>query len=555
MSAILERYRLAASRFLQSAVVIDDRAALVPEDDEVVPDVIADPRPRPTEVDKEEEKAQAQLGAEDEERAVKQGETEENRLDARVLLDEFASLGMVCGVLRPGTDADATKRLALAAGARTDMVILDWHLDDSGARALRMLDELSQPESKRLRLVCIYTGDGSGQVTAAIAALDRNEEIGEFCYQRGNTRVIVLYKRGAERTGAPPERVVNVSDLPDRLLSEFASLCAGLVSAAAMSALGAIREAMPEILGVLVPELDAGYVGQRLSQERPDDAIDHLAELVASEVQSVIEDDEAFATIAGELTVKSWLENEDDCQRLPVELDAVLEMNRRGGHKNVRTEIGESYPKFSQRKKRPTELVVNDSDKALLADARLAERMTTRHRYPNAKRMRLELGTIVESGEDDKWWLCVLPLCDSVRLEKRTRVPFLRYEEILLNDETSDRSNPDRSNPDRSNPDRSKPGRHNIDLAMVRSGSVRLFHLLLEPSEIRHFEFEPDQVEKSIFLTTDHGTPRFIDTDDRSWNFVCRLKTTYAQRIAHDLGAKFSRVGLNESEWLRTLVR
>jgi len=524
-----ERYRAAANRFLQSAVVIDDRAALAPEDDEIVPAVIEDPRPRPTEVDKEEANAQAKLDAENEEKAVEQGETAENRLDARKLLDRFASFGMVCGVLRPGTDVEATETLALTAGARTDMVILDWHLDDSGTLALHLLDELSKPGSKRLRLVCIYTGDGGEQVTATIASLEGNEKCEEFIYQRGSTRMVVLYKAGAERTGAPPERVVNVSDLPGRLLAEFAALCAGLVSAAAMSALGAVREAMPEILGVLVPELDAAYVGQRLSQDRPDDAIDQLAELVVSEIQSVIEDDEPFASTAGEAAVESWLEDEEAASRLPVELAAVKEMNRLGGQKAVRAKIGESFQKFQEKTKRhPTELVVIDPAEAELADARLAQRMTTRHRYPNAKRGRLELGVVIESTTGTEWWLCVQPLCDSVRLTENTRMPFLPYHKVT-----------------------EEP----FDLVDVQPTEILRLRLSLEPSDVKHVTFAPDQVERSVLVTTDDGDPRFIDVDGASWKLVCRLKAAHAQRIAHSLGAKFSRVGLNESEWLRKKAR
>lgn len=169
-------------------------------------------------------------------------------------------------------------------------------------------------------------------------------------------------------------------------------------------------------------------------------------------------------------------------------------------------------------------MVVSSLANAELANARLAELMTTRHRYPNAKRGRLELGVVVESSTGSEWWLCVQPLCDSVRLKGKTRMPFLPYRKV---------------------------DKEPFDLVIVRSSEILQFRLSLEPSDLNHFTFAPDQDEESILLTTDDGDPRFIDTDGASWHFACRLKTAHAQRIAHSLGAKFSRVGLNESEWLR----
>jgi hypothetical protein len=530
VSQVAQLYKAAASRFLQSAVIIDDRAALGPGDDEVVSDVIEDPRPRPTELTAEDTATEAKVTAELEEKAVAQGITEENRLDARALLDKFAALGIVCGVLRPGTDAAETEALALAAGGRTDMVILDWHLDDSGTLALHLLDELSQPESKRLRLVCIYTGDGGQDVSNAIASLDGNTMREEFLYQRGSTRILVLYKTGADRTGAPLERVVNVADLPERLLGEFAALCSGLVSAAAMSALGAVREAMPEMLGVLVPELDAAYVGQRLAQDRPDDAIDHLAELVVSELQSIIEDDAQFVSTADEAAVESWLEGCTDDQ-LTVERDALKEMNRRGGHKDVRTEIGDKFPIFQGKKKaHPTAFVVKDESASELADALLAERMTTRHRYPGARRERLELGVVVRSPDDADWRVCVQPLCDSVRLRGKTRMPFLPFLSV-------------------------EEGK-GFDLAIVQTPGLLRLRLAVSPSDISLVEFEPDPNENAVLaMEDDSGGRRFVDAEGRSWTLLCRLKYAHAQRIGHRLGAEFSRIGLNESEWLREKVK
>jgi hypothetical protein len=519
VTVISDVYRSAASRFLQSAIIVDDLPPFGPKEDETIPEMIEDPRPRPSPADPEAVKDAEELARAEEVKDRGRGLAAENRLDAEALTDRFAELGVVCGVLRLGSDVKVTSHTVLVAGERTDIVVLDWHLGDSGARALDLLNQLSDPKSRRLRLVCVYTGDGGVQVTTAIGALEGIRAVDGFRYQRGSTRIVLLFKEDAEQAGAPPERVINVVDLPGRLVEEFAELSAGLVSAAAMSALGAVREGTPEILGVLHPELDAAYVGQRLSQDRPDDALDQLAELIVSELQSIIEDDAEFATTADESAVGLWLERRAAAE-LTVEREALKQMNRFGGRDDMLTKIGESFEVFRGKKKRyPTEFIVADPAEAVLADARLAERMTTRHRYPGARPERLEFGVVVESPEqadpeeadaeeaEPRWWVCVQPLCDSVRLTKKVRIPFLPYHQVT-----------------------EKP----FDLVIEQQddeGLLRL-RLLVKPSCIKHVKFRPDPGARAILATSVDEGSVFLDAQGRSWKLVCRLKAAHAHRVA-----------------------
>jgi len=171
-------------------------------------------------------------------------------------------------------------------------------------------------------------------------------------------------------------------------------------------------------------------------------------------------------------------------------------------------------------------MLVSNEDEANLGDARLAERMTTRHRYPNARRERLELGVVVESPEDGRWCLCVLPLCDSVRLQSVVRVPFLPYESAV------------------------EPP---FDLVLETGipPEPRRARLLTKPHDLIHAAFAPDATAASILAEQSEEGHQFEDSEGRSWRLVCRLKFAHAQRIAQHLGAEFSRVGVNESEWLR----
>ncbi len=49
----------------------------------------------------------------------------------------------------------------------------------------------------------------------------------------------------------------------------------------------------------------------------------------------------------------------------------------------------------------------------------------------------------------------------------------------------------------------------------------------------------------------ENGTFVFDTTDKKRFEWVSELKSEHAQRIANNFAAKLSRVGLDESEWLR----
>ena len=122
--------------------------------------------------------------------------------------------------------------------------------------------------------------------------------------------------------------------------------------------------------------------------------------------------------------------------------------------------------------------------------------------------------------------MCVQPFCDSVRLDDNVRMPFLPFEVVTT-----------------------KP----FDLVVERGASNALLRLRLEvsPSALEHVEFLPDPLERAVLVRESGPNREFVDTQGRSWVLVSRLKPAHAQRVAQRVGTEFSRIGLNESEWLR----
>jgi hypothetical protein len=85
-----------------------------------------------------------------------------------------------------------------------------------------------------------------------------------------------------------------------------------------------------------------------------------------------------------------------------------------------------------------------------------------------------------------------------------------------------------------------------------RAGQPPLqLRLSVSPSDIRHVDFRLEPDEGSILARLVDGVRGFVDGQGRSWSLICRLKAAHAHRVAQRLGTEISRIGLNESEWLR----
>jgi len=138
---IRHRNREFAARFLRTAVVVDDEAFM------------ADKKSDGPEV-KVETPGRGQRTSGHEDRRLVDSAMEHG-LNARAIMDSFSKLGVICGVIGPS-------QLNIEAIRRTDIVVLDWLLQNGGFECtLKFLKNLLIKGGNRnsLRLVAIYTGE------------------------------------------------------------------------------------------------------------------------------------------------------------------------------------------------------------------------------------------------------------------------------------------------------------------------------------------------------------------------------------------------------------
>lgn len=148
----------------------------------------------------------------------------------------------------------------------------------------------------------------------------------------------------------------------------------------------------------------------------------------------------------------------------------------------------------------------------------------------------LSLGTIVHNpGKDSQYFLCIQPVCDTVRLKGDTAFLFVkltktdpqdgRVSHVVVNDNGE------------------------VLELFYQAKSFQCYVATFSPenrgSKRVMAELQEDNHSNHSYV--------FTDTANKAYIWLGQLKTAHAQRAVERLASDLSRVGLAESEWLRRL--
>jgi hypothetical protein len=311
--------------------------------------------------------------------------------------------------------------------------------------------------------------------------------------------------------------------------------------------LAAVRANTHQILTKFHGELDAAYLTHRALLEPPDEAELHLIPLVLSEIQAVLEDRNVAKQVAIE-NIGKWLDfrignglklyRNLKMRSRKKARQAILEIAEKGIRDKT---LADSYPQIKiildgLREETPkkalnefTKLLISNGGSALEFDRELALLMSVRSRYESPIPI-LTLGSIIAEDVENspsRYWLCVQPVCDSVRLKDKRNFPFLKMTkaptEAAFNYVVKDR------------------------VTWVE------LNLQLRPHESRMISFKPRSGEREIRAAKESSEWFFqaVDSERKKYRWIAELKTEHSQRVANDYSNQMSRVGLMESEWLR----
>ena len=136
---------------------------------------------------------------------------------------------------------------------------------------------------------------------------------------------------------------------------------------------------------------------------------------------------------------------------------------------------------------------------------------------------RLELGVVVRD-QSERYWLCIQPACDSVRIHQPRAFPMMPLKV--------------------KGADRTDAMIQTADGSYVRAGFER------SPYKVAMPQFAPTEAA-AVVAAPKSSSWRFTSVDGHVYTAVARLRLEVALRAVQGFASQASRVGVDESEWLR----
>lgn len=548
-----EQCSLAASRFLQTAVLVDDRAEFQ--------------QTRANGVDADDSGGfdePGELAA----AGIPAGTVAPARsdsLDAGAITKGFADKGLICSVLKPvGNGKIENDVLRLAP--KSDMIVLDWQMGDNGDIAMGIIHnvlELDRRSGGRLRLFAIYTGVRDLSTVAEQIATDLpylTVAANPFEYSNeSNTAKVVILGKGVARDHehGQEDRCVEEDGLAERLISEFAKFSGGILRNATLASMGHLRRNTHRLLARLNSSLDAPLITHFALVNSHEDSKQYVADLILQEIEAQVPLEQIVARFAGPNSVKSRIaQSYRDGNAAKIALDnkgtKLHDLTEEAAKALVddpiavlkplipefATALGKKAEDISVRfgsdslAKRLYGVLGDDFDKGVQKHEEFAIASGIRfangesYDFKNRSLPTVRLGTIIEA--DDGYYFCLTPVCDSVRLSGPTA-------NFLFGRLVKDRS--------KFNVIVEDDG-HRIRLLIDRK------NVFLKMIELRTAPDKTVRVERKY---ADFVIP-LAGEDGNYVRWVAEMKPMQAQRVVGAITSNLSRIGLDEFEWLRQLA-
>jgi hypothetical protein len=476
----------------------------------------------------------------------------------RELLESFAREGMVCALYepRPGFETGPQSELFRLC-ARADVVILDWDLyQEDGDNLLPLIQNLvSESQNSvphHVRLCAIYTTKPNltsvadsiyRRLTSASLRLVVEEPL---TLKAGATRIIVLGKPGGVGRSAELKTLeVKEEDLASRIIDEFGKMHSGILPSFALHGLASLRRNSKRILDKFHADMDGPFLLHRaaLIESDGEAAFEQLPYLLAEEALAVMMDEQVPAEVSMGLAAEEAgnLQFKDlDWPRLTGKSherqEEIARLYLASGASAVWDELSDKAKRDLKRGGQFVPIHQAMGCAETHADKRLAALFNLRTRYLGKSLPELAFGAIVrrkaggEASESHEYSICLMPSCDGIRLpqEKRANFPFWRLLRVA------------------------GPEGRGIVIQTEDENYVSLVSRG-KPRDMLWLDSFMPEVSGTVIAENIDSTFWFTGADG-VLEWVAQLKPAHAQRIAHDIGQSFSRVGVVEAEWLRLMT-
>lgn len=475
-----------------------------------------------------------------------------NSFDAQEVSKSFADAGKFCAIYAPQYDTDIEHCVMLASKA--DALIVDWRLvlkrtkpvdpnadakdDIRGEYTSELLHHvLDEASDDQFKMIVIYTGENDlGTVYDNICAefqtysLTTHQET--FSLSSKNIEIVVRAKRQYQHNPEWNKFVLTYQELPATIIDFFTEKIKGLLPNFALQAITEIRNSTSKILGVFSKDLDPAFLGHYVSIPDCNDTFPVLSKAFGTAVTNLID----TSGSEYELWMEKWIDDnikEHEIKICNKNIKCSAENLKKliKSSKTFETKYKESfgvnvnqYSEDSYKRKAIDLFCSQDSD---LSNYKWSRLLQYNNLFSSSKVHKLTLGTVVKcKGKDDADWkylLCIQQRCDSVRIPVQEKRTFLFLP--LIKD---------------------------IKGEAVVVGENDHYIVNNKTYSIELHEFSPKGNEAFIAAQLSENK-EYIFQDKHGVNYiwVAELNEMFAQSIVSAYASQLSRVGIDNSEWMR----
>ena len=463
--------------------------------------------------------------------------------DSEKLVNAFASHNILCTLYSPSSSADLEKCIALAKKA--DVLILDWRIFDvepgksnpedvsediRGKYANEIILRLVHECQFQAKLIFVYTAETRVDIVAQTEEfLSKSTNLEISRREDGNGLSLgflkIVYVRKGEKPSLNDHKLYyDESLLPDFVLKEYTDMTSGLLQQFAIFALNLIRDNTSEILAVLSSDSDYAYLMHKASQIYKSDSI-NLVELI-------------FIDLIKNL-ISSNIEEFEDAEK-----DWIRNLGGEPSTSEIFIDNNYMYPEGVGSKRKIVFIKaalekcasISVSDDSFYKFASLAQlRVPLPH--DNKLTPSLSLGTILkcvkyDDENDSRFYLCIQPKCDSVRLETSRSFLFLPLVKLL-------------------SININKITHSDVDIIVDKDNC---FSIDDHTYNVVKIEFAPNECER-VQAIKKGDEYIFHDTNNIEYFYLGELSESYASRAVNRFTVQLSRIGIDEFEWLRQLKK
>ena len=439
------------------------------------------------------------------------------------IVNAFLKEKVVCSVFKPDRE-DNILEVAIRGSKIADLLILDWDLfGDDGKDTKDTIIEVTRTDSQRLKVIVIYTEMSFSSVIDALVKECGLTKKSDFVFRKEATIVLVFGKASirAMEGEEGSNRIASYSELPTMIREDLEDHFGGLVPELAFGGINIIRESAPRVLATFRSSLDVPLLTHRALLPEVSDAGPQFIRLLTGEFEAALMES-SLTNLLDDDSISERLE-QSDIVKIPQTLSGEFKNN------SVEEALALGFTKWGLNKNRFNKLLdplVEAFDVGSEPHESLAVLMcsTPFGDIPP----RLEAGVVLENG--GKYWLCVQPLCDSVRISGPRKFPLLPLE--VNADETG------------------SPKRGSEAMIRVADGTALPVSFSTKPYELLVTEFKPSENEQPV-LAQQEGNDWYFTTNQTRYRAVCRLRSEFTQQAVQKFTSGVARAGVDSSEWLR----